>query len=241
MAVVPHFPRRPDGGGKHLAAATSSTRRPDGPEYPRLITWEIATGRRVQTVEHAWGCGWCADGRLVVRNEDGDCYFADAELNRQGDVPIPTRLTGMDDLGVDDAGNHLLVKCVRPTREPLRHVKNWLKPGSGDSFTAQWECFDLGGRKIAAVPGWMGGCSVSRDGKYFAVGSLDGKTVDVYDLPQRTPGGVILALMIAEVGLALGWTAWRRRRLSWKTRNGSTSQPAGGVVAGSENGPVDPK
>ena len=181
-------------------------------EHPRLMTWELPTGRRLRTVENAWGCGWCADGRLVVRNEDGDCYFADAELNQQGDVPIPSRLTNMDDLSADEAGTHLIVKHVRPIREPLRSVKNWLKSGSGESFTAEWECFDLDGRTIAAVPGLAGGCDISRDGKYFAVGSPDGKAVDIYDLPRKNPGGIVLGLMIAEVALAILWTVGRRRR-----------------------------
>jgi hypothetical protein len=118
----------------------------------------------------------------------------------------------MDDLSADEAGTHLIVKHVRPIRGPMRRVKNWLKPGSGDSLTAEWECFDLDGRTIAAVPGWTGGCSVSRDGKYFAVGSPDGKAVDIYDLPRQNPGGIILGLMIGEIVLAIAWTAWRRRR-----------------------------
>jgi hypothetical protein len=179
------------------------------------MTWDIATGRRFGKVEHAWDCGWCADGRLLVRNEDGDCYFADAELSHLCPAPIPSRLTAMDDLSTDDTGTHLLIKYVRPIGEPIRHLKNWLKPGSGNSFNAKWECFDIGGRRLASVPGWTGGCCISSDGRYFAVGSWDGKTVDVYELPQPSPGGLVLALMIAELALFIAWTVWRRRFV-WK-------------------------
>jgi hypothetical protein len=220
----------PDG---RTVAGAVSVRGPPKPgtqmvtEYPRLMTWEVSTGRRLSSIDHAWGCGWCADGRLVVRNEDGDCYFADAKLNRCGNVPTPTRLTDMDDLSADEAGTHLVVKYVRPTGEPLRYVNNWLKPGSGDGFLAHWECFDLGGRKIAAVPGWTGGCDVSSDGLHFAVGSPVGNAVDIYDLPARSLGGPVLALMIVEISLAIIWSIWRRRHNSNRRHRKTTKANVG--------------
>jgi WD40 repeat protein len=204
----------PDG---RTVAGSVSIRAPTRPgtqtsvEYPCLMTWDVGTGRRLQTVTHAWDCGWCADSRLVVRNEDGDCYNADAELKRLGELPLSGRLTAMHELSVDHAGKFLVVKQVRPTGELLRRFRNWLKPGSADSFTAAWECFDLAGRKVVAVPGWTGDCDISHDGKYFAVGSPGGRFVDIHSLPTPDPAGVALALMIAEVAVLIAWTARRRR------------------------------
>ena len=62
----------PDG---RTLAGTVSVRGPPKPgtqmvtEYPRLMTWELPTGRRLCTVDNAWG--WLVtDGRLIVRNEE---------------------------------------------------------------------------------------------------------------------------------------------------------------------------
>ena len=59
--------------------------------------------------------------------------------------------------------------------------------------------------------------SLSPDGQTLATlqftGHIDRKAnIYVWDLPPRTPGGIVLGLMIGEVALAIAWTAWRRRR-----------------------------
>jgi hypothetical protein len=51
----------------------------------------------------------------------------------------------------------------------------------------------------------------ARDGSAVATPNKFG-TVSVWDIPPRKPGGIVLALMIGEVGLLTAWTAYRRRR-----------------------------
>jgi WD40 repeat protein len=193
--------------GRTLAGSYTAS----GFTTPAVTTWEIPTGRRLKTIEHAWSCGWCADGRLVVRTEDDDCYFADANLNRLGDVPLPSRLTDSDSLFVDEEGRFLLVKHLRQPNDWVQRIKKWINASWVDGVTATWECFDLDGRRLTAVTGWTGGYAVSPDGKYLAVGSTDEKFVNVYTIPRQSPLGMILPLMIAEIVLAISWTAWRRR------------------------------
>jgi hypothetical protein len=175
---------------------------------PYVATWDVPSGRRRATLDHAWSRGWCADGRLVIRTEDGDCFFADATLARQTSLPFP--LAESDELFVDEAGRHLLVKHPWKPNVVIEFIRtrlklDWKDPG------AYWECFDLTGRRETAVPGWGDGCSVSPNGEYLAVRSPDGNAIDVYTLPPSTPGGIVLGLMIVEVAFFIAWTAWRRR------------------------------
>jgi hypothetical protein len=52
---------------------------------------------------------------------------------------------------------------------------------------------------------------VSPDGRTIAGFDHTGWGVCLWDVPPLTPGGIVLLLMIAEVGVMIAWTARRRR------------------------------
>jgi WD40 repeat protein len=51
---------------------------------------------------------------------------------------------------------------------------------------------------------------LSPDGQTLAA-SVSG-LISVWDIPPRTPGGIVLGQMIGEVAIVIAWTAWRRRK-----------------------------
>ena len=82
------------------------------------------------------------------------------------------------------------------------------------------DCFALPGpnRSTAAVTSiapWQA-IHLSPDGQTLAVSACG--AIFVWDIPPRTPGGIVLGLMIVEVSLLILWTAWRRRISSPRDR-----------------------
>jgi hypothetical protein len=67
------------------------------------------------------------------------------------------------------------------------------------------------GNIVATFPSSSDMIALSPDGRTAAV--LNNDVITVWDLPLRKPGGIVLGLVIVEVGLLVAWTASRQRRI----------------------------
>src|SRR5262249_39294318 len=68
----------------------------------------------------------------------------------------------------------------------------------------------LTGRSLAAMGVDVENAALAPDGS--ALATADRHNIRVWDIPPRRPGGIVLTLMIAQVGLLTAWAAWRRSR-----------------------------
>jgi WD40 repeat protein len=177
-----------------------------------LQLWDVLTGQPLATLRDAWSADWSADGRLLIYGSEG-LHPHDARtgerLARWGQ--IGTRFYGLS------AGGRValyLTADYRPTpwRDWLvsrlsllakffpsyRAAVHFLDTSTGDESASLWVNTDS--------------LVLSPDGRTLATRQSYDRSVGLWDIPPPRPGGVVLALMIGQVGLLTVWTAWRRGR-----------------------------
>jgi Tol biopolymer transport system component len=117
---------------------------------------------------------------------------------------------------MDPSGKVLIVDKELQTPAGTSALFSWLGIPRAKDYTSNLSCYDLSGRQLIRVRSRGANrfsTEISPDGRLLAVSPpVEDGTINLYDIPSRTPGGIVLGLMTVEVGLALGWTAWRRRR-----------------------------
>ncbi|HEY1381525.1 MAG TPA: WD40 repeat domain-containing protein [Gemmataceae bacterium] len=196
--------------GQMLAATTYSQ---DPNPVPSVVTWTAADGRCRATLPNAVFCGWLSNGRLVVQAADGTGWVFDTDLCTGTCLEFTTGRGDRDRLSLDDVGRLLLNRHPRERNAATKLVADYLTDDHRGDEWIDWQCFDAAGRAMASVSGESSGsCVVSPRGHFLAVVSPDCKTIDVYRLPLGKHGGLVLGLMIVQVGVLVAWTAWRRRR-----------------------------
>ncbi len=164
--------------------------------------------------------GWCPNGHLVTASES---FLSVGPIIRVRD---------------GRTGSLLAEHCISASAPPWRtewlpdtfrgplmvarleygppHWKIWLRQHLPWRIveareTSVFQVVDVeSGNVVAAFPESAENVAVSPDGRTAAV--VDGNEIRIWDIPPRTPGGIVLGLMIAEVGMAIAWTMWRRRQ-----------------------------
>jgi hypothetical protein len=174
--------------------------------------WDVEIGKRIGSLGAGLAQGWNSAGQLVVldgqdirllRIPDG------AEVRRW---PAPQQ-SGVHcgDLTAD--GRFLLIAHMHYLPDAVRWYCEQLP---GEPFNPAWSTqhysvFDSQiGRELADIDtGTARPVALSADGSALAFANTNG--LWVFDIPLRKPGGILLGLMIVEVGLAVLWSARRRR------------------------------
>jgi WD40 repeat protein len=213
-----HLEFSPDG---HILAAMGFG--PAGPSW--IVLWDTVARKPIGTIAGKWFAAWTADGRLLVRTGDRLNAFdgrTGAQIAdwsalglgerdyfwgtiRRGRIAVVESIHSMSPWGI--GLNRLAARGVisydNYFRESPKTVHLY------DTRTGQQtSAISLQGRD---------GFCLSPDGQTLATlqftGHIDRRAnIFIWALPQRKPTGLVLALMIAEVAVAIAWTAWRRRR-----------------------------
>jgi hypothetical protein len=203
------FPIRPDVSPDGRRFAFTGW---DGLEAFQAQLWDADSGKTIMTTVAGAVVGFNADGRLVVRDDTGYRLYdaagtvvANWPANKE-DVP---RIHHMA------AGGRFF---AAPNMSEYPAALRWLlerlpgRPIDPDGEQVNWTVLDArSGRKHGTVPGDdVSEINLAPDGTTLVVELSEG--LRAWDMPPRKPAGFILALMIAEVSLAIAWTALRRRR-----------------------------
>jgi WD40 repeat protein len=174
--------------------------------------WDADSGRRISSLGAGLGRGWTAAGQLLVLNRQT------VRLLRAPDGAEVARWSAPESndiySGELTADGRFLV--VTHTHYLPDAVRWWYERLPGQPFdpnrsTEHYAIFDAQtGRELANLgTGKPKQVTLAADGSAFAIADVD--VLWFYDIPPRIPGGIVLGLMIAEVGLFTAWTAWRRR------------------------------
>jgi hypothetical protein len=197
-----------------------------GPPWPSKLKdtswiqlWDVPSRQLNARVPDAWLVDWAADGRLLAAGTDG--------LHKY-DGHTGAKLATLTSLDLRDrwffwgtfAGHRIAIVTsvqVPPTwhswlirklslpeqfQWQTRHAVRLFDAQTGDEITVVWAngyppAMSPDGRTLATFPH-----PTDMEGDNF---------IFLWDIPPRTPGGVVLGLMIVEVALFIAWTAWRRR------------------------------
>ena len=191
----------PDGG----TAAVSVTTGPLRPKEVQL--WDVASARQVATIDGVSASGWNADGRLVAAGDDFQFINAAGTVVAHG-----PRGSGRPNAGWPVPPGRFLFQLGSqdpPAWRAWLHDRLRLPPPERVVTVAARDA--CSGEEMLTV-GVLSYTSLdlSADGRMLAVIDRQG-TVRVWDIPPKRPGGIVLGLMIAEVGLLIAWTAWRGR------------------------------
>jgi hypothetical protein len=199
---------------------SSSARRSTDPEDYWMQVWDVPTRQRHATLRDARNVGWDADGRLIVLGSAG-LHVHDPRAG--------TRLAAWD---VSEQHRHNTLLCEKFVGRGIVFLISIHDPPAWQTWIAERltlpdrlvprhriavHLLDTHtGRDRAFV--WAGPANhglpmVSPDGRTIAGFDHTGWGVCLWDVPPMTPGGIVLLLMITEVGVLTAWTAWRRRRV----------------------------
>jgi WD40 repeat protein len=228
------YPRRvvrgalsPD--GRTLAVSATFVFGAGADSMPDVELWDTETGRMLRAVGSGFAPGWNAAGQLVIH--DGEYSRLINGVDGQEIVRWPTSID-RNPMSAELTTDRRRVSYRNYRRRPdaIRWLLDHLPGHSLDPDEATEVCVvddaQTGNRLAAIQLEPMTTVALAADGS--ALATLDGASLRVWDIPPRTPGGVVLGLMIVEVGMAIAWTGWRRRLLR-KVRNSSTSQQVTGL------------
>ena len=174
--------------------------------------WNTHTGRLVANVGTGRVAGRKMDGRFVVEDETSACIIDAADGTEIARWPFSPQ--SVLNPAYVESGDRFIVRGI-DFRWPSS-IQWLLQRLSGQPINpmlmqSEWVVYDARtGRSRGQVP-----CepqyrfALAPDGKTLAVPCGDG--LRVWDIPPKKPGGLILALMIAEVSLLIAWAMWRRR------------------------------
>jgi hypothetical protein len=202
---------------------------PDGRRFSTMIcggseywiaVWSAEGGwRRFPMPDLGFVLNWRDGGRLEWWDWDGQRRCIDpasGEISELPNAPFPTA----EGFYFETNGRVVFSRnrqwpAVLGRVAAIRRIAEWVNTRHCLNGYFDWHILDRTGDKIAALPA-AGYPAINPDGTRWADLSPDGDAVVVYALPPRYPYGLILGLMIAEAGLALGWIGWRGRSApSW--------------------------
>jgi WD40 repeat protein len=174
--------------------------------------FDAESGRLIRKLGRGFAPGWNASGDLVIH--DGECTRLIQVPNGLERTRWPTSIyrdPGSAALTSDRCRVSYRVNRFRPEviRWLLEHLPG--QPFDPDDPTESYVVEDAQtGERLAEFrlePATQ--LALAPDGSALATKDADG--IRLWHIPPRTPGGIVLGLMIAEVGLFTAWTAWRRR------------------------------
>jgi hypothetical protein len=152
--------------------------------------------------------GWSAAGRLVVSSPDESMRYVDGGPGGVGRLLANGQLIR--------GGRFLLSHEYRERPAVVRWLLEWLPIRLTDPDAVQlvYSVHDtVNGRHLGGVvTDVRDPVALSEDGMALAIADSEG--LRLWDLPPRRPGGIVLGVMIVQVGLLTAWTAWSRFRAS---------------------------
>jgi WD40 repeat protein len=178
--------------------------------------WDVPSLRQLATLREESLVGWCPDGRLVTASEEFLSSGPDVRVRdgRSGALIGEHRLEQPRSQWLPDTFRSSLMAAQFNSSPPAwrtwlsQHISSKLFSATDTSYL---QVVDIAtGRVVGVLPETTEDIAISPDGRTAAVADQDG--VRIWDLPPRRPVGLILGLMIAEVALAIAWSALRRRR-----------------------------
>jgi WD40 repeat protein len=216
--------------GRTVAVSTCPIYEGGAQGVPEVELWDAESGRRICSIGTGLGRGWNAAGQLVVL--DGQTV----RLLRAPDGSEVARWSAPESNGVYSgeltADGRLLL--IVNTHYLPNAVRWWYERLPGQPFdpnrsTDYYAIFDTQtGRELANLDtGKPKQVTLAADGNAFAIADVNG--LWFYDIPPRTPGGIVLGLMIVEVGLLTACTAWRRWRARGTHEVGRRKPGASGI------------
>jgi WD40 repeat protein len=198
-----------------------------------FVVWDVAA-RQVRA-EHGDMpfAAWAADGLLVVvsmnpkwsmhievHDPDTGARESGPEFSAVRDaVRFPTGLP--HPAALSDDGRFLLARLSHPAPAWVRWLVERLPAlrrlvsDAPRSAVHVWE--SRTGRPMMTLWRDTDYALLAPDGQTLVTVEPDA-ALRLWDVPPRHPGGIVLALMIAEVGLLTAWTAWRRARTRRRAR-----------------------
>ncbi len=191
-----------------------------------VCLFDSATGQQLAAVPADYSCGWAADCQLLVVRGD-DLLWLDGRMGSERDGRPAVSHVGGIDACVFRSGQFLFVWREREPSALLRRVVEWLSfdPLRLSRTRNDYEVVDLKlGQSCGLVTTTDELGTLSADGRALVTTSNMHDELYVWDVPPRTPVGVVLGLMIAQVGLLTAWTAWWRRRASRRQRDVQDTQ-----------------
>jgi hypothetical protein len=191
----------------------------NGQRQREIQLWDLSDKRRITVFPDRSATGWNCDGNLVTsrfgtttdEKPDGLRLF-DSRGNEishwqpapQGPepfawlMPIGRFLIDWETFKVPAWRNWLQDRIPKLPHAFDRSLIHIYDARSGDLRST-----------VTSIAPWQA-IHLSPDGQTLAASVLG--AIVVWDVPPRTPGGIVLGLMIAEVAFLIAWTAWRRRR-----------------------------
>jgi hypothetical protein len=218
MNFLPRLPDlAPDG---RCLAVCGMIRGPRGLSMVSQV-WDVETCRLLTSVKDAFTVGWNADNQLILQSVSGsELWVIDGrtgqELARWAcPGPIVT-FQGLSDAKLDPTRRALVLGVHQHLPELVQGLLARLpqRPIDPAQYWPMFLVLDARtGQRLGAVDAEPGceAVALAAGGRALAILDRNGG-VRVWSFPPRRPGGIVLALMIAEVGLLTAWTAWRRAR-----------------------------
>jgi hypothetical protein len=171
---------------------------------PEVELWDAETGRMLRAAGSGFAPGWNAAGKLVIH--DGEYSRSIEAVDGQEIVRWPTSIDrNPQSAELTTDRRRVTYRNYRRRPDAIRWLLDHLPGHSLDPDEATEVCVvddAQTGNRLAAIPlEPMTTVALAADGS--ALATLDGASLHVWDIPPRTPGGIVLALMIVEVGLAI--------------------------------------
>jgi hypothetical protein len=176
-----------------------------------VFVWDVASGKTMVRIPNCWFEGWRADGRLVLRkvNPEASDVVYDP---RTGSEVLLSPQPGNGGVEMDRRGRVLVTDKARTWPSFVVSVLDWLGRSEANYQWSVLVCRDLDGNELAELAAsYQYTAELSPDRSLLAVQSRLGEnSIEVYELPPRRPGGLVLAALIGQVGLFTSWTVWQR-------------------------------
>jgi hypothetical protein len=173
--------------------------------------WDVNAGRPQTTINAGQVTCWCLDGSLLVL-DGNELRTVDGHTGQPAGNAVAS-ISSRDFVLATLQGEGRYLTVMERWRWPgyVERIGRWLPRSLFDpnQMSGRTRMLDLAnGQIVADVPI---ACNAASDGRMLRSVDFDNRT-RIYDVPPRYPRGIVLGLMIAEVGLLIAWTAWRRRR-----------------------------
>jgi hypothetical protein len=198
--------------GRTVAVTACRTYEGGARGVAEVELWDAETGRQIGPVGEGLTPGWNAAGRLAVL----DCGSGVRRTPGPGGAEVVRWPMPLDhfpyDAQLSPNGRFLLDGHDHHLPDPIRWLFERLpgRPFDPDKETFVHTVHDAQtGRALAAIGvDVLGTVALAADGTALATGSANG--LRLWDIPPQRSGGIVLAVMIAQVGLLTAWTAYRR-------------------------------
>jgi hypothetical protein len=197
--------------------------------------WDLSDNRRIAVIPSRSARGWNLDGHLVT-SQFGKTADATADGLRLLDIG-GNEISHWEPAPQGPEPHALLAPTGRYLFDwdisKVPTWRTWLQeriprlPHAFDSchiHICDARSGDSRGTVTSIAP-WQA-IHLSPDGQTLAVSACGG--IFVWHIPPRKPGGIVIGLMIVQIGLALAWTAcWRLIRRMRRKRSGLSERTKG--------------